>query len=64
MNDASILSIATILKKDKLNLINCIPKRFPHHLSGHGNKTWIDEGALTIIFGFRATASSIVSLIA
>ena len=49
MNDISIICLSKIKKLDFLNNSTYIPDRLPHHLSGHGFKTWVDKGALNKI---------------
>jgi len=49
MNDFSILSFSEIIKLAPLDYKLILPKRLPHHLSGHGMKTWVDKGAFNKI---------------
>ncbi len=43
--DTTILLDININKLESINFKYFIPERLGHHLSGHGSKTWIDEGA-------------------
>lgn len=47
--DCSILFRTVILNTKIIDLEYFEPYRLEPHLSGHGNKTWIDEGALNTI---------------
>lgn len=49
MKDTSILCLSEILKLDPLKKTHFLPRRLPHHLSGHGFKSWVDDGALKTI---------------
>ena len=46
MKDVSILCLSKINKLECINNYIYTPERLPHHLSGHGFKTWVDKGAL------------------
>ena len=52
MTDFSILSLCSIIKLKPIKLFHFLPKRLPHHLSGHGMKTWVDQGAFKKINNF------------
>mgnify|MGYP001283367014 CR=1 FL=1 len=52
MTDFSIISLSSITKLDPIKSFYFAPKRLAHHLSGHGMKTWVDEGAFNKIKDF------------